>query len=122
MALDNENGNDYDDVVSLDGQNSQDKAAEVARRIYDEEQRRAFEKLFKQEEFLGFIKWLFNETGYGSRESKASGDLYIRTGERNIGQSVADRIMQYAPGNLERVLSYRIQPDPSKEEKEAVRK
>ena len=109
--LENENPNDYDNAVSLD-EDSQVKAAKVAEEIYDEEQRRAFSKMLAQEEFVAFLKWLFIRTGYMQQVNKASGEMNIRLGEENIGKSVAELLFEYAPGSLERVLSYRLKANP----------
>lgn len=103
------NKNTVDEALRIDG---------VAESVLDEandaiaidDKRQEYEQLFSNRTFREFLKEIIDETGYGTRENQADNKLAIRTGEKNIGAAIVERILLYAPGYLESILNQRVRP------------
>lgn len=103
------NKNTVDDALSIGGGIDAMNDAAVDSIAIDDK-RQEYAELFNNRTFREFLKEIIDETGYGTREVQADNKLAIRTGEKNIGASIVDRILLYAPGYLEAIINQRVRP------------
>lgn len=104
--------NELDSIMSLDP-SAQASYAEKQEAIKERDIEKVYKRLLEQDDFIYFLREILMETGYNQPEDKASGDMYIRAGMKNIGISIANKIMAYAPGYLERIVSALPQKQPA---------
>ena len=74
-----------------------------------EEEKRRWTKLLAHDDFLWFLHLLIDRTGLLEQVERSSGEANIKAGEKNIGIFIQDKILNFAPERLHKILNYKTQ-------------